>query len=296
MPVFFKKIFAASFLGLSIMLGGAASPPKGTDIYLADLQIMDDKLTASNPVNITNREGYDNQPAFFPDGSAIFYSSVRENEQADVFKYDLENGTTTRITNTPESEFSPTVMPGGKTFSAVRVEKDQMQRLWKFNLDGSNPQLILPDIIPVGYHCWANADTLAMFILGEHNSLQTYNLKSGRLDIIEGDIGRSLHKIPDKNAVSYVHKFADKRLLVNRLDLDTNQITPLIQVLDNNEDITWTPDGTLIMGHGSKLFKWKPGTDKTWYQFADFSKDGIKEILRLAVSPKSNKIAFVSNI
>ena len=41
-----------------------------------------------------------------------------------------------------------------------------IQRLWRFNADGTSPQLILPDINPVGYHAWMDADQLVLFVLG----------------------------------------------------------------------------------------------------------------------------------
>ena len=41
-----------------------------------------------------------------------------------------------RVTNTPESEYSPTVTPDGAHISVIRVEADGTQRLWRFTLDG----------------------------------------------------------------------------------------------------------------------------------------------------------------
>jgi hypothetical protein len=229
MSVLFKKLFFPSLISLSVLLGAAVKvQPKGTDIILADLTIKGNKISLSGPVNITNREGYDNQPSFFPDGNSLFFTSIREDNQADVYKYNIQNGDTVRVTNTPESEFSPTVMPGGKTFSTVRVEKDSTQRLWEFPVDGGEPELVLADIVPVGYHCWVNPDTLALFILGEHNTLEINNMKTGKLDIITGDIGRSLHKIPNKNSLSFVHKISDKNMVINQLNLDTGKILPII--------------------------------------------------------------------
>ncbi len=103
------------------------------------------------PVKITNSVGYNNQPAFLPDGSEILYTSIRD-KQADIYRYNIRSGSATQITNTPESEFSPTLMPGGKFISVVRVEADGTQRLWKFPLAGGTPSLILEKIQPVGYH------------------------------------------------------------------------------------------------------------------------------------------------
>ena len=90
-------------------------------------------------VKITTFAGYNNQPSFLPDGRSIFYTSIRD-KQADIYRYDIRSGATSQITNTPESEYSPMLMPDGKNISVVRVEADGTQRLWKFPLNGGQPE------------------------------------------------------------------------------------------------------------------------------------------------------------
>ena len=69
----------------------------------------------------------------------------------------------------------------------------------------------------------------------------------------------------------------------------------IIKALDKSEDFVWSKNN-LLMAKGSKLFKFSPGKDKNWVEITDFKNTGIKDILRLAVSPKGDKLAFVSNI
>jgi len=135
-----------------------------TDIYIADLKIEDGHIEVCSPLNITNRNGYDNQPKFLPDGKSLFYTSIREDGQADIYQYNLIDSSTMRITRTQESEYSPTIMPDGKHFSTVRVEADSSQRLWKFSLDGEEASLLLEKIKPVGYHAWASRHRVALFV------------------------------------------------------------------------------------------------------------------------------------
>lgn len=63
--------------------------PPATDIYLADLRVARGRVTVDAPVNVTARPGYDNQPFFLPDGRAFLYTSVREDSQADIYRYDI---------------------------------------------------------------------------------------------------------------------------------------------------------------------------------------------------------------
>ncbi|MEZ4891501.1 MAG: hypothetical protein R2778_00610 [Saprospiraceae bacterium] len=103
-----------------------------------------------------NRSGYNNQPKFFNDYSLwLTVQNSTDTTQTDIYQLDLIKKALVRITNTPStSEYSPTPMPGGQRFSAVRVDEDNQQRLWTFPLDGSdNGRSEFPDILNVGYHC-----------------------------------------------------------------------------------------------------------------------------------------------
>src|SRR6267378_1894361 len=95
-------------------------------------------------------------------------------------------------------EYSPTPLPDGKGFSVIRVEADSTQRLWAFDRDGSRPRLVLDSIKPVGYHAWADAHALVLFVLGSPPTLQIADAGSpgARGEVLAHDIGRSLQRIP----------------------------------------------------------------------------------------------------
>ena len=272
---------------------GAETPP-GTDIYLVGLTTRDGMpQIVGAPQNLSDRPGYDNQPAFTPNGSAVLYTSIREDGQADIFRHDLASATSMQVTRTPESEYSPTIIPGGEAISVVRVEPDSTQRLWRFDLDGSDPELILPDVAPVGYHAWADANTLALFVLGDPPTLQLADTRTGAVEIIARNIGRSLHKIPSRNAISFVEKVSEDEWWIRQLDMATREITPLVRTLPGSEDYAWTPDGSLLMGQGSMLYAWRPG-DAEWTPVADLAGAGVRTITRLAVNPGGDRLALVA--
>src|SRR5258706_7709574 len=113
--------------------------PSPSDIFLVEVTTESGQMKFSNPVRITEWAGYNNQPFFLPDGQSLLYTSIRDDKQADVYQYDIRNRTTKRVTDTAESEFSPTLTPDGRFISVVRVEADSTQRLWKFPLTGGIP-------------------------------------------------------------------------------------------------------------------------------------------------------------
>lgn len=274
-------------------------PPPNTDIFLFDISTEGGMFTFSNPVNITDRPGYDNQPFFTSDGKSILYSSIRDDEQSDTYRYDIETGETKRVYfTTPEAEYSPTEMPGGRYYSTVRVEADGVQRLWKMPLVSGPMEVILEDVQPVGYHAWLDESTVALFILDnqEDNSpitLQLINLNDGSSKKLAENIGRSLHKIPGRRALSFIHKVSPYEWLIMEYDLDREKMQTIIYTQPNKEDLCWYPDGSILMANGSQLFKYNRRVDFEWSEIADFSANGITNITRIAVSPDGKKLAMV---
>lgn len=268
-------------------------PPPSTDIYLVPLNGSGLELKAGAPRRATDWEGYDNQPSFTPDGRAVLYTSIRADSQADIYRHDLAKNTSERLTQTPESEYSPTVTPDGKFFSVIRVERDGTQRLWKFPLAGGEPSLVLEKTKPVGYHVWADRDTLMLFVLGEPVTMQLVDTGTELTGTISTNIGRGLARVPGAEKISFVHKVSSDEWLVKEFDLKTNRKATLVRALAGSEDYAWTPDGTLLMAQGTKLYAWRPGTTD-WKEFADLAPAGLGRLTRLAVSPRGDLLAVVA--
>jgi Tol biopolymer transport system component len=274
------------------------APPPVNDIFLLDLTNTNEQMTFGKPRKISEWTGYNNQPFFLPDGQSLFYTSIRADKQADIYRYEIKSGRTARVTDTPESEYSPTVMPDGKFISVVRVEADGSQRLWKFPLAGGQPTLILEKIKPVGYQAWIDKNTLALFILGASghpSTLQLVDVPTEKAEVIAESIGRPLRRMPRQDKLSFVHKVSADEWLVKSFDLRTRQVATLIKTLPGSEDYAWTPEGILLMAKEAKLFAWNPAKDTGWREVADFSGSGLKSVTRLALSPKGDRIAIVAH-
>jgi len=272
----------------------APTPPPSA-IFIVDVHYKKDALPFGEPKKITDYVVYNNQPFFTPDGHAILYTSFRD-KQTDIYRYDIRTGQTTQVTNTPESEYSPTVMPDGKNISVVRVEADGTQRLWKFPLAGGAPSLIVENVKPVGYHLWIDDHTLALFILGgpgKPNYLEIFDLQSGKSEFVTENPGRILRRVPNRNQFSYVHKITNDHWEIKAFDLRVRTSASLIATLPGIEDYAWLPDGKLLMAKDSKLFTVVPLTGRTWQEVADFSNSGIKKITRIAVNSSGREIAIV---
>lgn len=280
-------------VGFSLVaIPALAQGPPGTDIFVARLTIRGDSIAVDAPHNVTARPGYDNQPSFVPDGTALLYTSIGPDGQADVWRYDVETGERQRLTATPESEYSPTVVPGGQSFSVVRVERDSTQRLWRFGLDGSPPELILPAVQPVGYQAWVDDSTVALFVLGNPATLWIADVRRGTSRAVAANIGRSLNRVPHRRAITFVHRVGDSTW-ITELDAATERLEHLIEALPGNEFHAWAPQGVLLTAEGSRLFAWRPG-EARWREVADVAASGIRQISRLAVDPGGRLLALVA--
>jgi WD40 repeat protein len=279
-------------IALTLAIAALQAPP-GTDIYLAPLREAQGRVQVGPPVNATHRPGYDNQPFFVPQGDAFLYTSI-EGGQADIYRCDVAAQRTSRVTATPESEYSPTPLPDGSGFSTVRVEADSTQRLWRFDWDGSHAALVLRDVKPVGYHAWGDAHTLALFVLGSPPTLQIADTRSGVAKPVASDIGRGVQRIPGRPAVSFVQKGADSVWTMTELELASGRTRPLVRTLRGVDQYAWTPNGTLLMAQGAKLYQWRAERGTEWEEVADFTAAGLRNVTRLAVSPRGNQLALVA--
>lgn len=282
------------------------------ELYMIDIEQTKSTWNCSKPVNISRNAGYDNQPVFSPDNRFVYYVSMRESAQTDVYRYNIKDSSTMQITNTPESEYTPSIMPSdGKSIVVVRVEPDSTQRLWRFDANGSNPTLLLDSVKRVGYYGWLGSSALGLFILGQERG-QAYSLHISRFDAdnphgsglpkpdsIESKIGRCIRRVPTilsgtQNAASFVHKVTDSLWMIKRVNVNNRIVSQICPALEGAEDYAWTRHGTLIMGRGLQLFIRNARKDNAWKKIADFTNvlpQGY--IKRLALSPDEKRLVFV---
>jgi hypothetical protein len=296
----------------------AAQAPPDTEVYLAPMRLANGALEIGPAVDITNNPGYDNQPFFTPDSRSVLFTSVRGpagTTQTDIYRYDITPRTIARVTNTPESEYSPTVTPLGN-LSVIRVELDaaKTQRLWQFTLDGRDPRPVLENVKPVGYHAWSDDRTLALFVLGLPATglpatglpatLQLADSGTGTAVVLASDIGRSIQRIPgalSKSAISFVQRersadgVGPGRVVIKELNPATREISVLTPAVEGSTeaDTAWTPDGTLLMVKGTVLYGWKRGESSGWKEIATLERLGLPAASRLAVSPNGAWLALV---
>ena len=250
-------------------------------------------LQVRDLINATDRDGYDNQPAFDPPGAALYYTSAVDSTQTETFRYLLEGGAMEQVTHTPgASEFSPTPIPAQDAFSAIREERGR-QFLWRYGADGSDLGPIFATVEPVGYHAWASETVTAMFVLGDPPTLQVGDALSGEVRTVAENPGRSIHRIPGSVDISFVRKVAEDEWWIERLDPATGETTRLVATPPGREDYAWTPAGEILIGDGAKLLAWSE--EVGWREVARLDEASGGDISRIAVSADGTRIALVRN-
>jgi hypothetical protein len=135
-------------------------------------------------------------------------------------------------------------------------------------------------------------------------TLQLADIRTGKAEVIATDIGRSILPTPSFH-ISFVQRRpapegAPRPLLVRRLDPDASgegRVTTLVAAPPGarEADLAWMPDGSLLMAHEGKLFRWRPQPGD-WVAGPDLAAAGLKGVTRLAVSPAAgDRLALVAD-
>lgn len=265
------------------------------DIYVIDIAEAGEKYEVKYVLQLTQNKGYDNQPYFTPDGNWLYFSSKPVGEKhTDIYGFDIKNRAIVAVTSTPnESEFSPS-MYDNKHLSVVKVERDSSQRIWEYAIgEYEKSHALLSKVKKVGYYAWLSDKEVATFIVGNPHKLILYSLESGEKPVdIAFDIGRTILKVPNEKAVSYVQKSKDGNWKIMKWTLKGEK-TEIVSALEGVEDFAWTAKGNLLCAKDGIVYRFNPKKDKEWVKVADLTLHGIDNCGRIAINPKEDKLAVV---
>jgi hypothetical protein len=269
-----------------------------TNIYALDMEKFGDQIEVKNPKFLTafNPDGYNNQPQWVNNNELyIAVQTPYDTSQTEIYSLSLLNSTLTQVTATRESEYSPTLMPDRRNVSCIRAGT---QRLWTYPMDRENSGRDLLTLHQdIGYHCWLSDKKLALFIVtNTSNYLKLVNVEDQSSIQLQASIGRSLARMYD-GKLAFVQKATPQTWYIKSMDANTYSSEIIIETLPGSEDFALLPDGTFVMGNGSKLYTYKVGSpQKQWVEIADLSKFGITNIKRLTINRDSDKIAIVNDV
>lgn len=272
---------------ISLLMAGTAW---AQDYQLHLLTLEQDKPTSHTAVS--DKRGYNNQPAFTADSKALLFSSDRAGGQMDIFRFDLASGATTNLTNTPsESEFSPQPGQAADEITYVVEQGVPHQSVWR-QQDGQARQRAVNSYIPAGYYAQRHGQgTLLWARYGYHLYFEPWGEQADERHFVSASVGRSLHAIPGSDEFSFLHKQVDGDWVIKGYHPVTGAIRPITNIDKASEDYTWDQQGRIWMGNGSELWRWD--SENQWQPIADLASFGVGTIGRLAISPDGRHLAVV---
>ncbi|WP_051229792.1 nuclear transport factor 2 family protein [Psychroserpens burtonensis] len=285
-----KQYFSLLFI-LSYSLSFAQP---NTEVFLYDIETSTSKIELKNGKNLSNNEGYDNQPSFLDDRYIVFAST--RNNQTDIAKYDIRYDSKSWLNFSEGGEYTPLKIPKKNEISAVRLDTDGKQRLYTYNMSNGSSTELIQDLV-VAYYTWFDETTVISAVIEDDNlNLYVNNLQDNTSRKYVTNVGRSFHRIPNSNLISFIAKEDEKKWQIKSLNPKTGATTIIANTMTDVEDICWLNDKTMLCGKDSVLYKLTLKKDNDWKQVADLSSEGITKITRLATNTESNKLLVTADL
>lgn len=290
-----------------LLLGSAATLTaqiNDTEVWVGSLDMSDGRFAVSNLVNISNHPGYDNQPAFFPDGSRLVFTSQiavldDTGHAVRAVIHDFASGASTSLPGA--LGFSPTPAADGTSLMLLRDG-----RVWLH--DAAGKEIALTETTDAGYYARFDDRTWVLFMNDKQRRIVIYDAKAKALDAMAVGAVTAPIRIPGKPAVTFVaaepfpapegeaaKNAPPRKLYLRQLDLKDRHVTTLAAIpFATSGSHVWTSRGTLLMASGHTIYEWSPARPDEWRQAAQLDNPELQGVTRIALSPRGDRIALVS--
>ncbi len=266
---------------------------ENTEVYVFDIAPAYEGLQLLNARNISNNEGYDNQPSFISNEKLVFAGN--NNGQTDISEYDLTSKLQKWVNQKTEGgEYSPQKFPSNEDLAAVRLDKDGLQWLYRYSPATGMSSEIIKDLQVAYFAFYNDKKMLATVLDGNKMDLVLIDVASKTADTLFYNAGRSLQKVPKTNTMSYTLVNDEGNLDLYLLDMNSNENFFVTQLPIGIQDYVWINDTQILVGSGSSLFMYDTLGEPEWNKVASLSDYGIKNISRMAISPDGRKLALVA--
>jgi hypothetical protein len=284
-----KKLF---FLSI-ILTTSFTFAQENTEVYVFDIAPAYEGLQLLNARNISNNEGYDNQPSFISNETLVFAGN--NDGQTDISEYNLTTKHQKWINQKTEGgEFSPQKFPSNNDFAAVRLDKDGLQRLYRYSSETGNSSEIIKDLQVAYFAFYNDKKMLATVLDGDNMDLVLIDLTSKTADTIFRSAGRSLQKVPKTNSMSYSLVNEEGNLDLYMLDMNSYESYFICELPIGIQDYVWINDTQILVGSSNRLYMYDTLGEPEWTRVASLEEYGVKNISRMAISPDGKKLAVVT--
>jgi hypothetical protein len=276
-----------------------------TEVWVGRLDMSGSRFAVSNLVNVSNHPGYDNQPAFFPQGDRLVFTTEAgtlddTGHGMHSVIYDLGTGNSSPLLEAVG--FSPTPADDGKGLMLLRDG-----RVFLHDVHGKELRA-LTDTKDAGYFSRFDDRTYALFMNDSQRRVVIYDAEKKTLDTMALGATTPLYRVPGKRAVTFVAEepfpvpegeaaksATARKLFLRMLDLKSRVVTTLAGIpFATGGHHVWTSRGTILMASGPAIFEWDPARPADWKQVYRFDEPDLQGITRIALSARGDRIALVS--
>jgi ketosteroid isomerase-like protein len=280
-----------------------------SEVWVGSLDMSGGHFAVSNLVNISKHPGYDNQPAFFPDGRLVFTSQIAVLDETghavQARIYDFANGGSTLV---PEAlGFSPTPTADG-SLMLLRDGQVWFHNLSEWLHDASGRETALTETKDAGYFARFDDRTWVLFMNDKQRRIVIYDATTKALDTMAVGAASAPIRIPGKRAVTFVavepfpppegeaaKSAPPRKLVLRQLDLDERRVTTLATIpFVTSGNHVWTSRGSLLMASGHTIYEWSPTRAEEWRKVSELDNPELQGLTRIALSPRGDRIALVS--
>ncbi len=265
---------------------------ENTEIYVFDIAVAPEGIELFNARNVSNNEGYDNQPSFISNEVLVF--SGNNKGQTDISEYDFVTQLKTWVNPTPKgSEYSPQKFPSTKNLAAVRLDQDGSQGLYEYNPDTKATSEIIGNLQVAYFAFYDESQMLATVVSNEQMDLVLIDLKTKSVDTLWEHAGRTLQKIPGTETMAYTLVNEDNKLDLYVLDMDSRNSFFICEMPMGIQDFVWMNEYQILTGMGNKLYIYDTLGESEWKKVSSLEEYGITNITRMALSSDGKKLALV---
>lgn len=278
----------------------------GTDIHVFALNWTEGGTPAlGDRIAGVDRAGYDNQPFFASNSEFLYTAADNETGETDIWRYDITNDASHRVTDTPDaSEYSPRIPPGEAELAYLyQAPGEYAGRAYLANPDNSDARPA-HELSPVGYYVFSgDMRHVVTFALGEPMTLQLIDRSTEPETVtqIAENPGRTLLRAVSDDFDAFVSTTDENGLTsVKGLTFATGELTGAFDLPAASQDfaVVVSPragvlaiSGIFAVDGDTLVFRDYPGPIE-WAPVGYLA--GLSGITRLAVSPDLTMIAIVA--
>src|SRR5690606_4092328 len=172
------------------------------------------------------------------------------------------------------------------------------QLLYRYEMGKEKSEPLLADQ-KVGYYFFYDENTLLTVVLsGMGLDLVLNDLETKTSRVLIKNTGRSIHKIPQSNLISYTILNDQNEHDLYLLDIEKEEPESffLSSLPTGVQDYVWLDQDRILLGKGSQLFLYDMLGDSEWIQVLDLSNYGLTNITRISINEAGDQLVLAAEI